>query len=65
MVNRLNSEVGNLIDDKFKTAATLTYHTMGGRTDVDTTRFRMAVWNYIQCMFGIRYVCETDKRPVG
>lgn len=28
---------------------------MGERTDVDTTSFRRAIWNYIHCMFGIRH----------
>ena len=55
LVNRLYSEVGNLLDDKFKTTASLTYNTMGGRQDVDTTRFRRAIWNYIQCIYGIRH----------
>lgn len=55
LVNRLYNDVGNLLDEKFKTAYNLTYYTMGGRTDVDTSRFRRAIWNYIQCMFGIRH----------
>ncbi|EEB14165.1 P53 regulated pa26 nuclear protein sestrin, putative [Pediculus humanus corporis] len=55
LVNQLYNDVGNLLDEKFKTTYNLTYYTMGGRKDVDTSRFRMAVWNYIQCMFGIRH----------
>lgn len=55
LVNRLYNDVGNLLDEKFKTAYNLTYYTMGGCTDVDTSRFRRAIWNYIQCMFGIRH----------
>ncbi|XP_059490967.1 sestrin-3, partial [Neocloeon triangulifer] len=55
LVNRLYNDVGNLLDEKFKTAYNLTYYTMGGRTDVDTSRFRRAIWNYIHCMFGIRH----------
>jgi len=54
LVNRLYNDVGNLLDEKFKTASNLTYYTMGGRKDVDTSRFRRAIWNYIQCMYGIR-----------
>ena len=27
---------------------------MGRKTNVDTRLFRQAIWNYIQCMFGIR-----------
>ncbi|KAG8238934.1 hypothetical protein J437_LFUL000772 [Ladona fulva] len=55
LVNRLYNDVGNLLDEKFKTAYNLTYYTMGGMKDVDTSRFRRAIWNYIQCMFGIRH----------
>ncbi|RZF37057.1 hypothetical protein LSTR_LSTR012400 [Laodelphax striatellus] len=55
LVNRLYNDVGNLLDEKFKTAYNLTYYTMGGRMGVDTSRFRRAIWNYIQCMFGIRH----------
>lgn len=55
LVNGLYSEVGNLLDEKFKTTANLTYNTMGGRRDVDTTVFRRAIWNYCQCMYGIRH----------
>lgn len=28
---------------------------MGAHDKVDTSRFRRAIWNYIQCMFGIRH----------
>ena len=55
LVNRLYNDVGNLLDDKFKTAYNLTYYTMGTHNRVDTSRFRRAIWNYIQCMFGIRH----------
>ncbi|XP_017881716.1 sestrin-1 [Ceratina calcarata] len=55
LVNRLYNDVGNLLDDKFKTAYNLTYWTMGTHNKVDTSRFRRAIWNYIQCMFGIRH----------
>jgi len=55
LVNRLYGDVGNLLDDKFKTAYNLTYYTMGTHSKVDTSRFRRAIWNYIQCMFGIRH----------
>lgn len=55
LVNRLYNDVGTLLDEKFKTAYTLTYYTMGSKRDVDTTMFRRAIWNYIHCMFGIRH----------
>ena len=28
---------------------------MGDLTDVDTTAFRRAIWNYCHCLFGIRH----------
>lgn len=55
LVNRLYNDVGNLLDEKFKTTYNLTYFTMGTHSSVDTSRFRRAIWNYIQCMFGIRH----------
>lgn len=55
LVNRLYNDVGSFLDDKFKTTYNLTYCTMGGVKDVDTSRFRRAIWNYIQCVFGIRH----------
>lgn len=55
LVNRLYNDVGNLLDEKFKTTYNLTYLTMGTHSNVDTSRFRRAIWNYIQCMFGIRH----------
>ncbi|CAD6226449.1 GSCOCG00005829001-RA-CDS [Cotesia congregata] len=55
LVSRLYNEVGGLLDEKFKTASTLTYYTMGTHDKVDTSHFRRAIWNYIQCMFGIRH----------
>lgn len=55
LVNRLYNDVGYLLDDKFRCAYNLTYHTMAGRANVDTSKFRRAIWNYIQCIYGIRH----------
>ncbi|XP_013403679.1 sestrin-1 isoform X3 [Lingula anatina] len=55
LANRLYSDIGTLLDDKFNTAYNLTYFTMGPNTDVDTSSFRRAIWNYIHCMYGIRH----------
>lgn len=55
LVNSLYPDVGNLLDEKFKTAINLTYNTMGEHSPVDTSRFRLAIWNYIQCLYGIRH----------
>ncbi|KAL7052116.1 hypothetical protein ACKWTF_004771 [Chironomus riparius] len=55
IVNRLYNDVGFLLDDKFRVAYNLTYKTLAGRQNVDTSKFRRAIWNYIQCIYGIRH----------
>lgn len=55
LVNRLYQDVGHLLDDKFRAAYNLTYFTMADKTNVDTSKFRRAIWNYIQCIYGIRH----------
>ncbi|XP_067631471.1 sestrin homolog isoform X2 [Eurosta solidaginis] len=55
LVNGLYSDVGTLLDQKFRAAYNLTYFTMGGYRNVDTSKFRRAIWNYIQCIYGIRH----------
>ncbi|XP_051882145.1 sestrin-3-like isoform X3 [Pristis pectinata] len=55
LVNRLYSDIGQLLDEKFRMVRNLTYNTMAIHEDVDTTTLRRAIWNYVHCMFGIRY----------
>ncbi|XP_053564577.1 sestrin-3 isoform X2 [Bombina bombina] len=55
LVNRLYSDIGHLLDDKFRMVYNLTYNTMATHEDVDTTMLRRALFNYVHCMFGIRY----------
>lgn len=55
LVNRLYNDVGFLLDAKFRVAYNLTYFTIAGRTNVDTSKFRRAIWNYIQMLYGIRH----------
>uniref|UniRef100_A0A8C5QWS1 Sestrin 1 n=1 Tax=Leptobrachium leishanense TaxID=445787 RepID=A0A8C5QWS1_9ANUR len=55
LVNRLYPDVGQLLDEKFHMAYNLTYNTMAMHSDVDTSTLRRAIWNYVHCMFGIRY----------
>uniref|UniRef100_A0A023GM61 P53 regulated pa26 nuclear protein sestrin n=1 Tax=Amblyomma triste TaxID=251400 RepID=A0A023GM61_AMBTT len=64
LVNRLYNDVGELLNEKFKVAYNLTYYTMGSKTNVDTSMFRRAVWNYIQCIYGIRHD-DYDYREVN
>ncbi|XP_056413348.1 sestrin-2 [Hyla sarda] len=55
LLHRLYPEVGQLLDDKFQVAYNLTYHTIASHHEVDTSKLRRAIWNYIQCIYGIRY----------
>lgn len=55
LVNQLYNDVGILLDLKFRAAYNLTYFTMGDKANVDTSKFRRAIWNYIQCIYGIRH----------
>jgi sestrin len=55
LANRLYTDIGNMLDDKYNMAANMTYYTMGDNREVDTSSFRRAVWNYIHCMYGIRH----------
>ncbi|KAM4795203.1 sestrin-2 [Rhinophrynus dorsalis] len=55
LLHRLYPEVGQLIEDKFQAAFNLTYHTIATHHGVDTLKLRRAIWNYIQCIYGIRY----------
>ncbi|KAG9493109.1 hypothetical protein GDO78_001174 [Eleutherodactylus coqui] len=55
LLHRLYPEVGQLLDDKFQVAYNLTYHTIASHSEVDTFKLRRAIWNYIQCIYGIRY----------
>ncbi|XP_076129881.1 sestrin-3 [Alosa pseudoharengus] len=55
LVNRLYSDIGLLLDEKFRTACDLTYYNMASREGVDTSMLRRALFNYVHCMYGIRY----------
>ncbi|ALC41813.1 Sesn [Drosophila busckii] len=55
LVDNLYNDLGTFLDEKFRAAYNLTYFTMGGIKNVDTSKFRRAIWNYIQCIFGIRH----------
>ncbi|XP_055512606.1 sestrin-1-like isoform X2 [Leucoraja erinacea] len=55
LINRLYPEVGQLLDEKFQVVYNLTYNTMAMHCEVDTSMLRRAIWNYIHCVFGIRY----------
>ncbi|MBN3321409.1 SESN2 protein, partial [Atractosteus spatula] len=55
LINRLYPDVGQHLDEKFQVVSNLTYNTMAMHSGVDTYMLRKAVWNYIHCVFGIRY----------
>lgn len=50
-----NGEISQILDSKFRLIKDLTYMSIGKYTSVDTTMFRRAIQNYIQCLFGIRH----------
>lgn len=54
LIQRLYPEGGQLLDEKFQTAYSLTYNTIAMHSGVDTSVLRRAIWNYIHCVFGIR-----------
>uniref|UniRef100_A0A672HZM1 Sestrin-2-like n=1 Tax=Salarias fasciatus TaxID=181472 RepID=A0A672HZM1_SALFA len=55
LVNRLLPDMGQLLDEKFQVVSNLTYHRMAMHEGVDTLTLRKALWNYIHCLYGIRY----------
>jgi sestrin len=55
LANEIYMQIATLLDEKFQMTQNLTYFTMGTNTDIDTTSFRRAVWNYVHCIFGIRH----------
>ncbi|CAG0916073.1 unnamed protein product [Notodromas monacha] len=56
LLSRLYSDVSSVyLDDKHRTAYNLTYNTLSTIRNVDTSKFRRAVWNYILCLYGIRH----------
>ncbi|CAC5391703.1 SESN1_3 [Mytilus coruscus] len=55
LANRLLSDIGSNLEDRFNIAINLTYYTMGKVKNVDTSAFRCAIWNYIHCLYGIMH----------
>jgi hypothetical protein len=53
VMSRFYADMSLLLDDKFRVAKQMTYNSYGDQSDVDTSRFRRAVWNYVQMMFGV------------
>uniref|UniRef100_A0A3Q0RRV0 Sestrin 4 n=1 Tax=Amphilophus citrinellus TaxID=61819 RepID=A0A3Q0RRV0_AMPCI len=47
LVNRLYSDIGHLLDDRFRSVARL--------PPLHSTDMKRAIWNYIHCVLGIRY----------
>ena len=54
-IARFDEDIAQLLDEKFRTIYNLTYRTMGSHSSIDTSLFRRASWNYIQCVWGIRH----------
>lgn len=47
LVNRLYSDIGHLLDDRFRSVASL--------PSLHSPDLKRAIWNYIHCVLGIRY----------
>ncbi|VDN51074.1 unnamed protein product [Dracunculus medinensis] len=54
-MDELYNEMADILDKKFRLTRSLTYFTMGGYSHVDTTKYRTAIWMYIQSLYGIRH----------
>lgn len=50
---RYNETMAELMTDEFQTIKELTYETMGDATEVDTVKFRWALWNYVFSLYGV------------
>ncbi|KAJ7991668.1 hypothetical protein DPEC_G00286270 [Dallia pectoralis] len=55
LMNRLLPDMSQLLEEKFQVACALTYNRMAMHENVDTRTLRKALWNYIHCLYGIRY----------
>lgn len=54
LVNRLYSDIGHLLDEKFRMVDGLQSSAMAKRQGCEPSVFKRGIWNYIHCMFGIR-----------
>lgn len=54
-VDELYNEMADILDKKMTLIQNLTYSTMGAYSDVDTSKYRNAIWMYIQSLYGIRH----------
>ncbi|VDN88124.1 unnamed protein product, partial [Brugia pahangi] len=52
-VDELYNEMADILDKKMTLIQNLTYSTMGAYSDVDTSKYRNAIWMYIQSLYGI------------
>lgn len=50
-LNRSFPNMGFLMDEKFKCTSELTYRNVGDITNIDTTKFRVATWNFVHLLY--------------
>eukprot|EP01136_Pigoraptor_vietnamica_P034938 Opistho-1_new@99481 len=55
LVNRFYPDVGQLLDTEFRGTLDLTYHSIGDVSNIDTSKYRQAVWYYILRIKGIQH----------
>eukprot|EP00727_Mastigamoeba_balamuthi_P006207 m51a1_g2205 hypothetical protein (518) ;mRNA; r:173825-175672 len=57
LINRFFSEAASILDDLFSHIQKLTYKTFAKHSNIETDRFRRAIWHYVQRIHG---VCHDD-----
>lgn len=63
LVNRLYSDMGHLLDQKFRMVDSLTCSSRVAHAGMDSGRLRRALFNYVHCMFGIRWAPHSTQTP--
>ncbi|KAL5265055.1 hypothetical protein ACHWQZ_G005962 [Mnemiopsis leidyi] len=51
----LDVVLADILNRKFENIQELTYHTMGGKENIDTSKLRSSVWYYVHRLWGIYY----------
>lgn len=60
-MNRFYFDIGYFFDEKFRMVYNFIYNIMVIYEDVDIIMLRRVLFNYVYCMFGIRYVYCGDS----
>lgn len=55
VMSRFYADMSILLDDKFRVSTHMTNNSYGNKKSVDTSRFRRAIWNHVQSLYGVVY----------